>query len=71
MTTQHVIWSVLVGLFVIAMLVRLVCAAGKTLKSDVRAISMGNVDDEFFIPGDKGSVEHPTVDYTDVYEDDK
>lgn len=53
------------------MLVRLVCAAGKTLKSDVRAISMGNVDDEFFIPGDKGSVEHPTVDYTDVYEDDK
>lgn len=70
MTTPHVIWGVIASLSAIAMLVRLVCAAGRLSKTENRTISVGPVIDEFFIPGDSFREEKPYDDFGDVCEND-
>lgn len=52
MSTPFIIWSIVAGLFVAVVLVRLVSAFLFCAKGRHRVITFGSEREEFFIPGD-------------------
>lgn len=53
MNVPLIIWSIVAGLFAVAMLVRLTRACVVCIRRNHPLVDLGRERDEFFIPGDK------------------